>query len=58
MKLRSLREAKGLTTKYVAEQLGIKPQSLTKKERTNKFNVLQLAKLCELYGVKIKDIDI
>lgn len=58
MSPRDIRKQKGFTTKYVAEQLGIKPRSLNKKERDNSFTTLQLSKLCELYDVRIGDIDI
>ena len=53
MTLREIRKQKGLTTKYVAEKLGIKPRSLNKKERDNSFTVLQLQILCDLYGVSL-----
>lgn len=61
MNPRELREKKGFTTKYIAEQLGIKPTTLTKKERTNSFaafNSLQIGKLCELYDVKVEELNI
>lgn len=61
MKPRELRESKGLTTRFVAGQLGIKPQTLTKKERTESFtafNALQICKLCELYNVRVEDLNI
>jgi len=58
MEARKIREEKGLTAKYVAEQLGITPRTLNKKERENSFTTLQLRELCRLYGVKIDDVDI
>ena len=58
MTFRELRKSKGLTTKYVAEKLGIKDTTLTRKERENRFNALQVYALCELYGVKLEEIDI
>lgn len=58
MTLKEARQAKGLTTKYVAEKLGIHPKSLNRKERENSFNTLQLEKLCELYDVRIDDLNI
>lgn len=58
MTLKDIRIQKGYTTKYVAEQLGITPRSLNKKERENKFTVLQVETLCELYQVKIDEVDI
>lgn len=50
--LREYRQSKGLSTKYVAEKLGIKPRTLNYKERNNVFNSLQLAMLCSLYEIK------
>lgn len=58
MSPREIREQKGYTTKYVAEKLGIKRESLTRKERNNTFSALQLEKLCEVYDVRIDEIDI
>lgn len=58
MKLREIRKEKGLTSKFVAEKLGIKTSTLNRKERDNSFTVLQLGKLCELYGVELKEINI
>lgn len=59
MKLRDLRKKSGLTTKYVANQLGIKPRTLNQKERDNSFTTLQLEKLCDLYKVRLdQSIDI
>ena len=57
MSARELRKRKGYTTKYVAEQLGITTRSLNRKERDNSFTTLQWAKLCELYGVSIDEVD-
>lgn len=57
MNLRDLRKIKGYTVKYVADQLGIKPRTLNKKERDNSFTVLQMEKLCELYNVRINEIN-
>lgn len=58
MKLREIRKMKGLTSEYVANQLGIKTRTLNKKERENSFTVLQLKELCKLFDVKIEEIDI
>ena len=58
MKLREIRKTKGLTSEYVANRLGIKPRTLNKKERENSFSVLQLKELCNLYDVRIEEIDI
>jgi DNA-binding XRE family transcriptional regulator len=58
MTLREIRKLKGFTTQYVAEKLGIKPRSLNKKERDNKFTVLQAETLCLLYGVRLEEVDI
>ena len=57
MTLKEAREEKGYTTKYVAKKLGISPRTLNKKERDNKFTMLQTATLCELYKVKYEEID-
>ncbi len=53
MTLRELRKARGLTTRFVAEKLGIRPTTLTRKERENSFTALQMQTLCELYGVRV-----
>ena len=58
MSLREARKARGLTAKYVAEKLGIKPESLTRKERENRFNALQVYMLCELYNVRPEELNI
>lgn len=55
--IREKRIEKGLTTKYVAEYLGIKRETLTRKERENSFTLHQLRLLKELYGVAdVKEI--
>lgn len=58
MTLKEIRILKGYTTKYVAEQLGITPRSLNRKERENKFTTLQVEILCELYKVNINEVNI
>ena len=58
MSLRDARKRKGLTAKYVADKLGIRPTTLTRKERTNSFSVLQMQFLCNLYEVKVDEIDV
>lgn len=58
MTLKEIRISKGYTTKYVAEKLGVTARTLNKKERDNKFTTLQLEKLCELYKVRLGQIDI
>ena len=58
MTFRELRKSRGLTTKYVAEKLGIKTTTLTRKERNNSFNTLQVKTLCDLYGVNVEEVDI
>jgi transcriptional regulator with XRE-family HTH domain len=58
MKPREIRKLKGLTAKFVADKLGIKTSTFNRKERANSFTTLQLAVLCELYGVELKDLDI
>ena len=58
MTFREIRKLKGFTSTYVAEKLGITPRTFNLKERDNKFTALQSEKLCELYDVKIDDVDI
>lgn len=55
---REIRKEKGFTSKFVAEKLGIKTSTLNRKERNNSFTILQMEKLCELYGVELSDFDI
>ena len=57
MTKREKRISKGLTTKYVAEKLGIAVATLNKKERDDTFNALQTEKLCELYDCRIDEFD-
>ena len=57
---REARKAKGLNTDYVAEKLGIKTRTLNLKERRNTikaFSTLQSKALCELYEVRLDDLD-
>lgn len=58
MVFRELRKKKGLTAEYVAEKLGIKTTTLTRKERENRFTTLQIQVLCSLYDVRPEDINI
>ena len=57
MTFREIRKQKGLTSEYVADQLGIKPRTLNKKERENSFGTFQKGILCRLYDVKIEEVD-
>lgn len=53
LSLREHREAKGLTTKYVAKQLGIKVETLLAKERGERnWTTRELVKLAIIYDCK------
>ena len=53
MSLREYRESKGLTAKYVAEQLGIKVETLRAKERHERnWTIKEVVMLAVLYDCK------
>ena len=55
--LREWRELKGYTTKFVANQLGVSPLTLTAKERGDiDFTAAQVNRLCELYRVTLDEV--
>ena len=54
---RELRLERGITNKHVSKLLGIKPVSLCHKEAGRRqFNLQEVEKLLDLYGVSISDV--
>lgn len=52
-RLREARKAKGMTQKYVAEFLGIEPNSYSNLERgAQPLNLKRIIELCIMYGIK------
>jgi len=57
MKLNALRVNAGLTQSDVATELGISKNTLIKWESYKSFpSVIQIMKMCDLYGCKVDDI--
>lgn len=54
--VREWRKEKGLSTDYVADKLGIKRETLTRKERNDDFTLFQLKLLCELFKIELEQI--
>lgn len=56
-KLKQIRLSKGLKQNYVAKCLGIKPNSLSRKENgSREFTVDELYKLCIMYDIDLRTL--
>lgn len=56
-KLKEIRKEQGLTVAYVADAIGMKPNTLGKKENgQRRFTITEAQALCKLYKVNMKDI--
>lgn len=49
---------RGLKKKYVSEQLGIRPETLSRKlKEPESFNAIEMSKLSELLKVGVQELD-
>lgn len=56
-KLKEIRIEQGLKANYVAEAIGMKPATLSRKENgLRRFTITEAQALCKLYKVNMKDI--
>ena len=49
---------RGLKKKYISEQLGIRPETLSRKlKEPESFNAVEMSKLSELLKISIQELD-